>query len=144
MQIHSIKRITEILRGDFDTDFIKIFHYINWILLLSFVFASYYMYDLRIAISVFLGALIATVNCIGLDRDCVNLLRLKSVFAYMSRFAVRLGLILLAVTALFLFFPKQISSFAFLVGLSVVVVNFYIWVLGILVFKVIDNNREAA
>ncbi len=136
-------RVAEILHGDFDVDFISIFHRINLLLLAVMVLAAGGFWGAKVALGVLLGAGLATVNCWGLDRDCNRLMRWRSMAAYYGGFAVRLGLVVLAVTVIFLFFPHFVSVVGFLVGLSVVIVNFYIWVLGILVFRVL-GTKEAA
>jgi len=135
-------RIAQILKGDFDTDFITMFHWVNWAIFIVLVIGALLFFDMRTVYGVFLGSFIATINCIGLHKDCSRLLRMRSMAAYFGGLAVRLGLIVLAVTVIFLFFKQFVSTIGFLVGLSVVIVNFYIWVLGILIFKVL-GNREA-
>jgi len=134
-------RVAQILRGDFDTDFITMFHWLNWALFSALVIGALLFFNFRVAVGVFWGSLLATINCMGLHKDCSRLLRMRSMAAYFAGLAVRLGLILLAVTVIFLFFKKFVSTIGFLVGLSVVIVNFYIWVLGILIFKVLGNKE---
>ncbi len=134
-------RVVQILRGDFDTDFITMFHWVNWALFVLLVLGALMFFDIRTAYGVFLGSFIATINCMGLHRDCSRLLRMRSMAAYFGGLAVRLGLIVLAVTVIFLFFKQFVSAIGFLIGLSVVIVNFYIWVLGIVIFKALGNKE---
>jgi hypothetical protein len=49
---------------------------------------------------------------------------------------VRLGLIALAVLVALLIFPQYVSQVGLFVGLSVAVLNFYFWVLAMVIYRV--------
>ena len=82
------------------------------------------------------GGFVANLNCIGLERDCKRMVRWHTIIVYYGGLAVRLGLIILAVTAAFLIFPKLVSPIGFLIGLSVAVINFYILLLVMVIQRV--------
>ncbi|MGB9711965.1 MAG: ATP synthase subunit I [Dissulfurimicrobium sp.] len=119
-----------------DGQFVKRFIFLNWVLSgLLFVFFLA-CFDVKAAIGVAVGAIIANLNCIGLDRDCKRIVRWRNIFVYYAGLAVRLGLIALAVTAAFLIFPGYISPVGLFVGLSVAVINFYILVVVMVINRV--------
>lgn len=55
--------------------------------------------------------------------------------AYYAGMAVRMALVCLAVTLCMLFFSEYFSPVGIFIGLSVAVVNFYLIVLGMLVYR---------
>ncbi|UKL13809.1 ATP synthase subunit I [Dissulfurimicrobium hydrothermale] len=119
-----------------DGQFVKRFIFLNWVLSgLLFVFFLA-CFDVKAAIGVAVGAIIANLNCIGLDRDCKRIVRWRNIFVYYAGLAVRLGLVALAVTAAFLIFPGYISPVGLFVGLSVAVINFYILVVVMVINRV--------
>ena len=134
--------ISETVKGELGEGFVKAFIAANWVLtgvlgLVCALFASQEM-----ALGILVGGMIANFNCMGLDRDCRRAVRWGSVAAYYGGFAVRIGLIALAVTCAFLFFRDHFSPIGLFIGLSVGVANFYILVLVMLINKV--RMKEAS
>jgi hypothetical protein len=124
-----------ILRGDIDPTFIKLFTGANWILMVVMVAIAGLVSTPQMAAGVLLGGLIANLNCVGLDRDCQRMLRWRHMGAYYGGMAVRMGLIALAVTVAFLFFPGIFSPVGLFIGLSVAVVNFNILTLAMVIYR---------
>jgi len=133
--------IREALRGDLDETFMRTIRAANLFLASILVLGSLFVASPSMACGILVGAVVATVNCIGLERDCWRVIRMRSVFAYYGGLAVRLGAITLAVTAALLVLPEFVSPIGLFIGLSVPVVNFYIFVAMVLVNRA--RTREA-
>jgi len=125
-----------LINGNIDEHFIKYYKFANWILLLLMAVVANVVSSLDIVTGILAGGFIANLNCIGLERDCKRMVRWHTVIVYYGGLAVRLGLITLAVTAAFLIFPKLISPIGFFIGLSVMVINFYILLLAMVIHRV--------
>jgi hypothetical protein len=125
-----------LINGNIDEHFVKYYKRANWILLCLMVAVASVVSSLDMVTGILVGGIIANLNCIGLDRDCRRMVRWHSMAAYYGGLAVRLGLITLAVIAAFLVFPKLVSPIGFFVGLSVVVINFYILLLAMVINRV--------
>ncbi len=128
--------IRSILKGDLDLSFLKVFTAANWILMVLMVAAAGAFSTPRMAAGVLLGALIANLNCAGLDKDCKRMMRWRHMGAYYGGMAVRMGLIALTVTVAFLYFPGIFSPVGLFIGLSVAVVNFNIVTLAMVIYRV--------
>ncbi len=124
-----------LINGNIDEHFIKYYKFANWILLLLMAVVANVLSSLDIVTGILAGGFIANLNCIGLERDCKRMVRWHTVIVYYGGLAVRLGLITLAVTAAFLIFPKLISPIGFFIGLSVMVINFYILLLAMVIHR---------
>jgi hypothetical protein len=124
------------LGGELDSRFVKLFLIGNWILtgLLGLVAALFSTPQL--AIGILTGGIIANLNCMGLNRDCQRVTRWRNRIAYAGGLIVRLGLIALAVLVALLIFPQYVSQVGLFVGLSVAVLNFYFWVLAMVIYRV--------
>lgn len=127
--------IREILTGRIDEQFIKRFIFLNWIISGIMAFVLFFVAK-NLAIGMAIGAIIANLNCMGLDRDCRKVIRWGNIFVYYAGLAVRLGLVALAVTAAFLIFPAYVSPVGLFLGLSVAVINFYIMVVLMVINRV--------
>lgn len=125
-----------LINGNIDEHFVKYYKRTNWILLCLMVTVASVVSSLDMVTGILVGGIIANLNCIGLDRDCRRMVRWHSMAAYYGGLAVRLGLITLAVIAAFLVFPKLVSPIGFFIGLSVVVINFYILLLAMVINRV--------
>ncbi len=125
-----------ILRGDLDPSFLKVFTAANWLLMVVMVAVAGTFSTPQMAAGVLLGALIANLNCAGLDKDCQRMMRWRHMGAYYGGMAVRMGLIALAVTVAFLYFPGIFSPVGLFIGLSVAVVNFNIVTLAMVIYRV--------
>jgi len=125
-----------LINGNIDEHFIKHYKFANWILLVLMAVVANVVSSLDIVTGILAGGFIANLNCIGLERDCKRMVRWHTVIVYYGGLAVRLGLITLAVTAAFLIFPKLISPIGFFIGLSVMVINFYILLLAMVIHRV--------
>jgi hypothetical protein len=125
-----------LINGNIDEHFVKYYKCANWILLGLMVAVASVASSLDMVTGILVGGIIANLNCIGLDRDCRRMVRWHSMAAYYGGLAVRLGLITLAVIATFLVFPKLVSPIGFFIGLSVVVINFYILLLAMVINRV--------
>jgi len=125
-----------LINGNIDEHFIKYYKFANWILLVLMAVVANVVSSLDIVTGILAGGFIANLNCIGLERDCKRMVRWHTVIVYYGGLAVRLGLITLAVTAAFLIFPKLISPIGFFIGLSVMVINFYILLLAMVIHRV--------
>jgi len=125
--------IREVLRGDLNETFMRTFRAANLFLTSILVFGALLVASPRMACGIFVGAVVATVNCIGLERDCWRVVRMRTIFAYYGGLAVRLGVVTLAVTASLLVLHEYVSPVGLFIGLSVSVVNFYILVATVLV-----------
>ncbi len=128
--------INSILRGELDRRFVRLYLTANWLMMFFIVSVSAFLMSSRFAIGVMVGGVIASLNCIGLDRDCQRVARWRSMAAYYGGLAVRMGLITLAVTFFLLVFPKVLSPVGLFVGLSVGIINFYLLVLAMVIHRV--------
>jgi len=124
-----------VLRGNLDPAFIKLFNRANWILMVIMVAVAGTVASPKMAAGVLLGGLIANLNCAGLDKDCQRMLRWRHMGAYYGGMAVRMGLIALAITVAFLFFPGIFAPVGLFIGLSVAVVNFNIVTLAMVIYR---------
>lgn len=106
----------------------------NWIIG-GLAAAGFYLWRQDMFGGVVMGLLIANLNCLGLQRDCNRVVRWGNIFLYYGGLAVRMALITLAVTIIFLFLPVKISPVGLFIGLSVPVANFYLIVAMILFYK---------
>ena len=125
-----------LISGNMDEHFLKHYKCANWILLVLMVVVANVVSSLDMATGILVGGLIANLNCIGLERDCKRMVRWRTIIGYYGGLAVRLGLVTLAVTVAFLIFPKFFSPIGFFIGLSVVVINFYILLLAMVIHRV--------
>jgi hypothetical protein len=125
-----------LISGNIDEYFIKYYKFANWILLVLMAVVANVVSSIDIVTGILAGGFIANLNCIGLERDCKRMVRWHTVIVYYGGLAVRLGLITLAVTAAFLIFPKLVSPIGFFIGLSVMVINFYILLLAMVIHRV--------
>jgi hypothetical protein len=131
-----------VISGDLDEGFVKYYMVANWVLLGLMVAVVSVVSSSDMALGVMVGGIIINLNGIGLERDCRRMLRVHTVVAYYGGFAVRLGLITLAVLASLLVFPEVLSPVGLFIGLSVGVINFYILVLVMVIHRV--RFKEAA
>ncbi len=120
-------------RVDLNEQFVKYYMCANWVLLVLMVIVATVVSSLTMATGILVGGFVANFNCMGLNRDCRRMVRWRTILGYLGGFAVRLGLITLAVTVAFLVFPNFLSPVGFIIGLSVVVINFYILVLTMVI-----------
>lgn len=128
--------IRDILQGRLDERFIKKFIFLNWCLSGLIFAAAFVFFGSKMAMGAAAGAMIANLNCIGLNRDCKRAVRWRNIFVYYAGLAVRLGLVALAVTVALLMFPTYISPVGLFLGLSVAIINFYILVAIMVVNRV--------
>lgn len=136
LRVARTKMFKALINGNIDEHFIKYYKFANWILLVLMAVVANVVSSLDIVTGILAGGFIANLNCIGLERDCKRMVRWHTVIVYYGGLAVRLGLITLAVTAAFLIFPKLISPIGFFIGLSVMVINFYILLLAMVIHRV--------
>lgn len=125
-----------IISGNLDGRFLKYYMAANWILLGLMVAVAGVVFSSNMAVGVLVGGIIANLNSIGLERDCRRTVRCHSRGPYYGGFAVRLGLITLAVLAALLIFPEVVSPVGLFIGLSVGVINFYILVLAMVIHRI--------
>ncbi len=125
-----------ILRGQLDPTFIKLFTGANWIMLAVLVTLTGTFSSPDMAAGVLLGGLISNLNCAGLDRDCKRMMKWGHMGAYFGGMAVRMGLVALAVTVAFLYFPGIFSPVGLFIGLSVAVINFNLVTLAMVIYRV--------
>jgi hypothetical protein len=125
-----------LISGNMDEHFLKYYKCANWILLVLMAVVANLISSLDMATGILVGGFIANLNYMGLERDCKRMVRWRTIIVYYGGLAVRLGLITLAVTAAFLIFPKFFSPIGFFIGLSVVVINFYILLLAMVIHRV--------
>ena len=128
--------IRDILSGNLDRRFVRLYLSANWLTMGILVAVSELLASSYLASGILAGGIIANLNCIGLDRDCQRLARLQSLAAYYGGLAVRLGLIALAVLVILLVFPEVFSPVGLFVGLSVGVINFYLLVLAMIIYRI--------
>ena len=124
------------MSGNLDPTFIRLFIGINWVILALLMMVSLFFFPAKFASGVLLGGLIANLNCVGLNQDCKRVVRWRSMAVYYAGMAVRMGLVALAVTVAILFYKDFFSPVGLFVGLSVGVINFYLLVLGMLIYRV--------
>ncbi len=128
--------IKAILTGNLDPAFIRLFMAANWITMAVLLVVSTLFSSSQIAAGILLGGIIANLNCIGLDKDCKRMVRWRSMAAYYAGMAVRMGLVALAVTVAILFMKEVFSPIGLFIGLSVAVINFYLLVIAMLIYRV--------
>lgn len=129
-----IPEIKSLVRGELAEGLMTSFLRFNWILG-GLAAIGFYLWRQDMFWGVVMGLLIANLNCLGLQRDCNRVVRWGNIFLYYGGLAVRLALITLAVTVIFLFLPIKISPVGLFIGLSVPVINFYLMVAMILLYK---------
>ncbi len=127
--------IRAILTGNLDPSFIRLFMAANWIVLAILVTTSMLFLSDRFSAGVLVGGVISNLNTLGLDKDCKRMVRWRSMAAYYAGMAVRMGLIALAVTVTILFMKELFSPIGMFVGLSVSVINFYLLVTAMLIYR---------
>lgn len=125
-----------VLAGHLDPTFIRLFTGANWVMLVILVALTGTFSTPQMVAGVLLGGLIANLNCAGLDRDCKRMMRWRHMGAYFGGMAVRMGLIALAITVAFLYFPGIFSPVGLFIGLSVAVINFNIVTLAMVIYRV--------
>ena len=128
--------IKAILTGNLDPAFIRLFMAANWITMAVLLVVSTLFSSSQMAAGILLGGIIANLNCIGLDKDCKRMVRWRSMAAYYAGMAVRMGLVALAVTVAILFMKEVFSPIGLFIGLSVAVINFYLLVIAMLIYRV--------
>ena len=128
--------IRSILTGNLDPAFIRLFMAANWIVMAILLVVSTLFSSSQMAAGILLGGVIANLNCIGLDKDCKRMMRWRSMAAYYAGMAVRMGLVALAVTVAILFMKEVFSPIGLFIGLSVSVINFYLLVIAMLIYRV--------
>ncbi len=115
-----------IARGELPDNFARLFLGVNWMVLAAMTAGAALLSTPQMATGILIGGVMANLNLRGLDKDCKRAVRWGSMAAYYAGMAVRMGLISLAVTVLFLFLPDLFSPLGLFAGLSVGVINFYI------------------
>ncbi len=100
------------------------------------VAGSSFLSTTQMSAGILLGGIIANLNCVGLNKDCKRMMKWRSMAAYYAGMAVRMGLIALAVTVAILFFKEIFSPIGLFIGLSVGVINFYLLVIAMLIYRV--------
>ncbi len=128
--------ISSILQGELDRRFVRLYLSANWIMMSLITVTAVFFASSKLVAGILVGGIIASLNCIGLDRDCQRVARWRSMAAYYGGLAVRLGLITLAVTAVLLLFPETFSPVGLFIGLSVGIINFYLLVLAMVIHRV--------
>ena len=126
--------IRSLLKGELAEGLMTSFLRFNWIIG-GLAAMGFYLWRQDMFGGVVMGLLIANLNCLGLQRDCNRVVRWGNIFLYYGGLAVRMALITLAVTVIFLFLPVKISPVGLFIGLSVPVANFYLIVAMILFYK---------
>ncbi len=126
--------IESLLKGELAEGLMTSFLRFNWVIG-GLAAIDFYLWREDMFGGVVMGLLIANLNCLGLQRDCNRVVRWGNIFLYYGGLAVRMALITLAVTVIFLFLPIKISPVGLFIGLSVPVVNFYLIVAMILFYK---------
>ena len=129
-------KVKDILTGNLDFSFIRLYIGINWVILSLLIIGSIFLFKLNFTLGILLGGLLVNLNCVGLNRDCLRVVRWRSMAAYYAGMAVRMGIIALAVTVAMLFYKEYFSPVGLVLGLSVGVINFFLLVLGMLVYRV--------
>jgi len=125
-----------VISGELDKGFVRYYMAANWLLLGLMVAIATAVSSPDMAVGILIGGIIINLNSIGLERDCRRILRMHSMVAYYGGLAVRLGLITLAVLAALLVFPEILSPVGLFIGLSVGVINFYILVLAMMIYRI--------
>ncbi len=128
--------------GELPEEFPRLFVAVNWVMLALLAAGAGVVASPRAATGVLIGGVLANLNLRGLERDCRRVVAWGSVAAYYAGLAVRMGLLALAVTILFLFLPRLFSPIGLFVGLSVGIINFYILTATIVIKRV--RYKEAA
>ncbi len=128
--------IKAILTGNLDPAFVRLFMAANWITMAVLLVVSTLFSSSQMAAGILLGGIIANLNCIGLDKDCKRMVRWRSMAAYYAGMAVRMGMVALAITVAILFLKEVFSPIGLFIGLSVAVINFYLLVIAMLIYRV--------
>ncbi len=127
--------LRQIVTGELGEQFYPIFAGANWLVTGVMTMAALILSSSALAMGVVIGGVIANLNTLGLKRDCHRSVRWGSMGAYYGGMAVRMGLIALAVTVTMLFFREHVSPVGLFVGLSAPIINFYILVLGMVIYR---------
>ena len=130
------QKVRGILTGNLEPEFIKIFLRANWVILSALTLLSLLFLSSKMAMGIILGGIIASLNCIGLNRDCNRMIKWRSMAVYYAGMAVRMGIVALSVTILILFYKELFSPIGLFIGLSVAVINFYLLVIAMLFYRV--------
>ena len=125
-----------VVSGNLDRQFVKYYMIANWVLLGLMVAVVTVVSLSNMALGILIGGIISNLNSMGLEYDCRRVLCMHSRGIYYGGFAVRLGLITLAVLAALLVFPGVLSPVGLFIGLSVGVINFYILVLAMVIHRI--------
>jgi hypothetical protein len=125
-----------VISGNLDKQFVKYYVAANWFLLGMMVAIASVVSSSDMAVGILVGGIIINLNSIGLERDCRRMQRQHTMIVYYAGLAVRLGLITLAVLAALLVFPEILSPVGLFIGLSVGVINFYILVLAMMIYRI--------
>ena len=129
-------RIKDVLSGQLDLSFIRLYIGVNWVILSALIISSLFFLNTQMTLGILIGGILTNLNCVGLNRDCLRVVRWRSMAAYYAGMAVRMGLIALAVTVVVLFYREYLSPVGLIIGLSVGVINFFLITLGMLVYRV--------
>ncbi|HID97096.1 MAG TPA: hypothetical protein EYP57_02755 [Thermodesulfobacteriaceae bacterium] len=127
--------LKNIVSGKLDGQSVRLYFSANWALLAVMLVAATVFATPQMATGILVGGVIANLNCVGLNRDCKRVVRWRNIAVYYGGLAVRLGLIALVVSAALLVFPEYLSPLGLFIGLSVAVVNFYILVLAMVIYR---------
>ncbi len=125
-----------IISENLDERFLRYYIGADWILLSLMVAVATLVSSSSMAIGILIGGVIVNLNSMGLKRDCKRMLYYHSMVIYYIGLAVRLGLVVLAVLLALLLFPEVFSPIGLFIGLSVGIINFYIWVLAMVIHRV--------
>ena len=125
-----------IISGNLDERSLRYYIAANWVLLGLMVAVATVVSSSNMAMGILLGGVIINLNSMGLKRDCRRMLHYHSMAVYYVGLAVRLGLVLLTVLLALLLFPENFSPMGLFVGFSVGIINFYIWVLAMVIHRV--------
>ena len=128
--------LKEILAGNLDPRFVRLLVKANWVTLAILSFSASVFSTKAMTIGILIGGLIANLNCMGLNRDCKRAFRFHNVGVYFAGMTVRMGFVTLAVLAAMTFLKEMLSPIGLFVGLSVAVINFYIIVLAMVIYRV--------
>jgi len=127
--------VKQVLRGELGDNFTRSFIAASWLLMAVAALVALFVSSEKMSVGILIGGSIASLNYIGLERDCRRTVRWGTIAAYFGGLAVRMALIALAVTVVFLFFKNIFSPIGLFIGLSIGVINFYMLVLGMLAYK---------
>ncbi len=127
--------VKQVLRGELGDNFTRSFIAASWLLMAVAALVALFVSSEKMSIGILIGGSISGLNYIGLERDCRRTVRWGTIAAYFGGLAVRMALIALAVTIVFLFMKNVFSPIGLFIGLSIGVINFYMLVLGMLAYK---------